>query len=61
MQSATEIIQNISCYASTLNVVEIVEQFGNKLRELKEPLGKLVSMKWENRLQEGYEEVQEND
>ena len=27
---------------------EIVRQFGNKLRDLKEPLGNLFLMKWEN-------------
>ena len=38
---------------------EIVRQFGNKLRELKEPLGKLVSFEMGKSLQEGYGEVQE--
>ena len=38
---------------------EIVRQFGNKLRELKEPLGKLVSYEMGKSLQEGYGEVQE--
>lgn len=38
---------------------EIVRQLGNKLRELKEPLGKLVSYEMGKSLQEGYGEVQE--
>jgi aldehyde dehydrogenase (NAD+) len=38
---------------------EVVRQFGNKLRELKEPLGKLVSYEMGKSLQEGYGEVQE--
>ena len=38
---------------------EIVRQFGNKLRELKEPLGMLVSYEMGKSLQEGYGEVQE--
>ncbi|TYB78629.1 L-piperidine-6-carboxylate dehydrogenase [Bizionia myxarmorum] len=38
---------------------EIVRQFGNKLRELKEPLGRLVSYEMGKSLQEGYGEVQE--
>jgi len=38
---------------------EIVRQFGNKLRALKEPLGKLVSYEMGKSLQEGYGEVQE--
>jgi aldehyde dehydrogenase (NAD+) len=38
---------------------EIVRQFGDKLRELKEPLGKLVSYEMGKSLQEGYGEVQE--
>ena len=38
---------------------EIVRQFGNKLRDLKEPLGKLVSFEMGKSLQEGYGEVQE--
>jgi aldehyde dehydrogenase (NAD+) len=38
---------------------EIVRQFGNKLRGLKEPLGKLVSYEMGKSLQEGYGEVQE--
>lgn len=38
---------------------EIVRQFGNKLRDLKEPLGKLVSYEMGKSLQEGYGEVQE--
>ena len=38
---------------------DIVRQFGNKLRELKKPLGKLVSYEMGKSLQEGYGEVQE--
>ena len=38
---------------------EVVRQFGNKLRDLKEPLGKLVSYEMGKSLQEGYGEVQE--
>jgi aldehyde dehydrogenase (NAD+) len=38
---------------------EIVRQFGNKLRDLKVPLGKLVSYEMGKSLQEGYGEVQE--
>ena len=38
---------------------EIVRQFGNKLRELKEPLGQLVSYEMGKSLQECYGEVQE--
>ena len=38
---------------------EIVRQFGEKLRELKEPLGKLVSYEMGKSFQEGLGEVQE--
>jgi aldehyde dehydrogenase (NAD+) len=38
---------------------EIVRQFGLKLRELKDPLGKLVSYEMGKSLQEGWGEVQE--
>ena len=38
---------------------EIVRQFGQRLRELKEPLGKLVSYEMGKSLQEGLGEVQE--
>jgi aldehyde dehydrogenase (NAD+) len=38
---------------------EIVRQFGERLRELKEPLGKLVSYEMGKSLQEGLGEVQE--
>ncbi len=38
---------------------EIVRQFGEKLRELKEPLGKLVSYEMGKSYQEGFGEVQE--
>jgi len=38
---------------------EMVRQFGNKLREVKEPLGKLVSYEMGKSYQEGLGEVQE--
>jgi len=38
---------------------EIVRQFGEKLRELKDPLGRLVSYEMGKSLQEGWGEVQE--
>ena len=38
---------------------EVVRQFGDKLRELKDPLGKLVSYEMGKSLQEGLGEVQE--
>ncbi len=38
---------------------EFVRQFGNKLRELKDPLGRLVSYEMGKSLQEGWGEVQE--
>lgn len=38
---------------------DVVRQFGEKLRELKEPLGKLVSYEMGKSLQEGLGEVQE--
>src|SRR5690606_18513430 len=38
---------------------DIVRQFGNRLRELKEPLGKLVSYEMGKSYQEGLGEVQE--
>ncbi len=38
---------------------EVVRQFGEKLRELKDPLGKLVSYEMGKSLQEGLGEVQE--
>ncbi len=38
---------------------EVVRQFGERLRELKEPLGKLVSYEMGKSLQEGMGEVQE--
>lgn len=38
---------------------EVVRQFGNRLRTLKESLGKLVSYEMGKSLQEGYGEVQE--
>lgn len=38
---------------------EFVRQFGNKLRDLKDPLGRLVSYEMGKSLQEGWGEVQE--
>lgn len=38
---------------------EIVRQFGNRLRDLKDPLGRLVSYEMGKSLQEGWGEVQE--
>ncbi len=38
---------------------DLVRQFGQRLRELKEPLGQLVSYEMGKSLQEGYGEVQE--
>jgi len=38
---------------------EVVRQFGNRLRELKDPLGRLVSYEMGKSLQEGWGEVQE--
>ena len=38
---------------------EVVRQFGNKLRDFKEPLGKLVSYEMGKSYQEGLGEVQE--
>ena len=58
MQSATEAFKSIRAMPAPQRG-EIVRQFGNKLRELKEPLGKLVSYEMGKSLQEGYGEVQE--
>ncbi|MES2864166.1 MAG: aldehyde dehydrogenase family protein [Bacteroidota bacterium] len=58
MQSATEAFITFRAMPAPQRG-EIVRQFGNKLRELKEPLGKLVSYEMGKSLQEGYGEVQE--
>ncbi|SFB01246.1 aldehyde dehydrogenase (NAD+) [Flavobacterium swingsii] len=58
MQSATEAFKSFRAMPAPQRG-EIVRQFGNKLRELKEPLGKLVSYEMGKSLQEGYGEVQE--
>ena len=58
MQSATEAFKLFRAMPAPQRG-EIVRQFGNKLRELKEPLGKLVSYEMGKSLQEGYGEVQE--
>ena len=58
MQSATEAFTMFRAMPAPQRG-EIVRQFGNKLRELKEPLGKLVSYEMGKSLQEGYGEVQE--
>ena len=58
MQSATEAFKIFRAMPAPQRG-EIVRQFGNKLRELKEPLGKLVSYEMGKSLQEGYGEVQE--
>ena len=58
MQSATEAFKMFRAMPAPQRG-EIVRQFGNKLRELKEPLGKLVSYEMGKSLQEGYGEVQE--
>ncbi len=58
MQSATEAFKTFRAMPAPQRG-EIVRQFGNKLRELKEPLGKLVSYEMGKSLQEGYGEVQE--
>ena len=58
MQSATEAFKTFRAMPAPQRG-EIVRQFGNKLRELKEPLGKLVSYEMGKSLQEGYCEVQE--
>ena len=58
MQSATAAFKSFRAMPAPQRG-EIVRQFGNKLRELKEPLGKLVSYEMGKSLQEGYGEVQE--
>jgi len=58
MQAATEAFKSFRAIPAPKRG-EIVRQFGNKLRELKEPLGKLVSYEMGKSLQEGYGEVQE--
>lgn len=58
MQSATTAFKSFRAMPAPQRG-EIVRQFGNKLRELKEPLGKLVSYEMGKSLQEGYGEVQE--
>ncbi len=58
MQSATEAFKSFRAMPAPQRG-EIVRQFGNRLRELKEPLGKLVSYEMGKSLQEGYGEVQE--
>lgn len=58
MQKATEAFKTFRAMPAPQRG-EIVRQFGNKLRELKEPLGKLVSYEMGKSLQEGYGEVQE--
>ncbi|MCB0402776.1 MAG: aldehyde dehydrogenase family protein [Flavobacteriales bacterium] len=58
MASATEAFKSFRAIPAPKRG-EIVRQFGNKLRELKEPLGKLVSYEMGKSLQEGYGEVQE--
>ncbi|KIX20591.1 aldehyde dehydrogenase [Flavobacterium sp. 316] len=58
MQKATEAFKTFRAIPAPQRG-EIVRQFGNKLRELKEPLGKLVSYEMGKSLQEGYGEVQE--
>jgi len=58
MQSATEAFKTIRLMPAPQRG-EIVRQFGQKLREKKEPLGKLVSYEMGKSLQEGYGEVQE--
>jgi len=58
MQIATEAFKTVRAMPEPQRG-EIVRQFGNKLRELKEPLGKLVSYEMGKSLQEGYGEVQE--
>ena len=58
MQKATEAFKTFRAMPAPQRG-EIVRQFGDKLRELKEPLGKLVSYEMGKSLQEGYGEVQE--
>ncbi|WP_166922383.1 L-piperidine-6-carboxylate dehydrogenase [Flavobacterium poyangense] len=58
MQSATEAFKTFRLIPAPQRG-EIVRQFGEKLRENKEALGKLVSYEMGKSLQEGYGEVQE--
>jgi len=58
MSSATDAFKEWKTKPAPLRG-EIVRQFGDKLRELKEPLGKLVSYEMGKSYQEGLGEVQE--
>jgi aldehyde dehydrogenase (NAD+) len=58
MQTATEAFKTFKLMPAPQRG-EIVRQFGEKLRQYKEPLGKLVSYEMGKSLQEGYGEVQE--
>ncbi|KDN55236.1 L-piperidine-6-carboxylate dehydrogenase [Flavobacterium seoulense] len=58
MQTATEAFQSFRLIPAPKRG-EIVRQFGEKLRQNKEALGKLVSYEMGKSLQEGYGEVQE--
>lgn len=58
MQSATEAFKTFRLIPAPQRG-EIVRQFGEKLRQNKEALGKLVSYEMGKSLQEGYGEVQE--
>ena len=58
MRSATEAFKQFRLIPAPQRG-EIVRQFGQKLRENKEALGKLVSYEMGKSLQEGYGEVQE--
>jgi aldehyde dehydrogenase (NAD+) len=58
MQSATEAFKTFRTMPAPQRG-EIVRQFGEKLRQKKEALGKLVSYEMGKSLQEGYGEVQE--
>ncbi|MDC6365298.1 MULTISPECIES: aldehyde dehydrogenase family protein [Flavobacteriaceae] len=58
METATEAFKNWRLKPAPQRG-EIVRQFGEKLRELKEPLGKLVSYEMGKSYQEGLGEVQE--
>ena len=58
MQTATEAFKTFRLMPAPQRG-EIVRQFGEKLRQNKEALGKLVSYEMGKSLQEGYGEVQE--
>jgi aldehyde dehydrogenase (NAD+) len=58
MQTATEAFKTFKMMPAPQRG-EIVRQFGEKLRQYKEPLGKLVSYEMGKSLQEGFGEVQE--